>query len=149
LFQNYEEFFEIICHFGIGIIILPTLIHSMGGSYSITSNEASPIGTYANKGTLGTSFLSNLGTVVASRLESSQILVNGVTESQSIKPSRRIKIFFLLTFDQAELTKKVQSPYCPFNPYKENSNGKQLYKSPLIKSSKSCWLVSMRSKLAC
>ncbi len=36
LLQNYEEFFELICHFGIGMIIFPNLILNLEGSYSIS-----------------------------------------------------------------------------------------------------------------
>ena len=39
-----------------------------------------------------------------------------------------------MPFSNAEMTKKVISPYFKFNPYKEETNGKSIYKSPLLKS---------------
>jgi len=35
-----------------------------------------------------------------------------------------MKITFNIPFKQAELVKKVMNPYFPFNPNKEDSNGK-------------------------
>lgn len=53
----------------------------------------------------------------------------------------RIWINFKVPFDHAELQKKVVNPYFPFNPNKEDTNGKQIFKSPLLKQSKlSIWI---------
>jgi hypothetical protein len=35
LISNYEDFFDLIVNFGIGIIIFPSLIQALQGSYSI------------------------------------------------------------------------------------------------------------------
>lgn len=56
--------------------------------------------------------------------------------NSDIKCTRRIKVGFVITFDQAELSKKILSPFIAFNPYKEETGGKQVYKSPLVKASK-------------
>ena len=34
------------------------------------------------------------------------------------------------------MTRKVLSPYFPFNPNKEDANGKKVFKSPMLKTSK-------------
>lgn len=33
MLQNYEEFFDLIYHFGIGMIIFPSLVFSLDGTY--------------------------------------------------------------------------------------------------------------------
>ena len=35
LISNYEDFFDLIMNFGIGIIIFPSLVQAMGGQYSV------------------------------------------------------------------------------------------------------------------
>jgi len=47
-----------------------------------------------------------------------------------------VRISFKLPFDNPDMQKKCVSPYFAFNPYKENQNGKQIYKSPLLKTRK-------------
>ena len=42
LLQNFEEVFDLITHFGIGIIIFPNLISCLGGQYQIQVLEGSP-----------------------------------------------------------------------------------------------------------
>jgi hypothetical protein len=41
-----------------------------------------------------------------------------------------------MPFSPSDSCKKVVSPYFPFNPYMEESNGKKIYKSPLLKTRK-------------
>lgn len=36
LLQNYEEFFGLIQYFGMGMVIFPSLINELKGTYSIT-----------------------------------------------------------------------------------------------------------------
>lgn len=48
----------------------------------------------------------------------------------------KIKINFKIPFSNANLSKKVMSPYFPINPYKEENNGKQIFVSPLLKNRK-------------
>ena len=59
LLNNFEEFFELIYHFGIGIILFPSLINALGGNYTFTSFDPSP--NAAALGKKGQSFLSILG----------------------------------------------------------------------------------------
>jgi hypothetical protein len=35
LLKNYDDFFGLIQHFGMGMVIFPSLMHDLGGSYSI------------------------------------------------------------------------------------------------------------------
>jgi hypothetical protein len=35
LLKNYEDFFGLIQHFGMGMVIFPNLIHELGGTYNI------------------------------------------------------------------------------------------------------------------
>lgn len=46
----------------------------------------------------------------------------------------QLKISFKLNFNHAEMSKKVMNPYFPFNPNREDTNGKQIFKSPLLKT---------------
>jgi hypothetical protein len=46
----------------------------------------------------------------------------------------QLRISFRLSFNHAELSKKVLNPYFPFNPNREDTNGKQIFKSPLLRS---------------
>ena len=111
LLQNYQEFFDLICQFGVGMIIFPSLIFALEGSYSINLVSQSPNASAGHN--------------------------NSVSESQSSKPPQpRIKINFKIPFKHADLQKKCFSPYFAFNPYKENVNGRNIYKSPLHKSRK-------------
>lgn len=48
----------------------------------------------------------------------------------------QMKIQFKVPFKHAELSKKVTNPYFPFNPNKEDVNGKQIIKSPMLKTRK-------------
>ena len=57
-------------------------------------------------------------------------------DSSKTNVCTRVRINFKIPFDHAELSKKVMSPYFPFNPYKEDLNGKPMYKSPMLKASK-------------
>jgi hypothetical protein len=52
-----------------------------------------------------------------------------------------MKIQFKVPFRHAEMTKKVMNPYFPFNPNKEDVNGKQIIKSPMLKTSKEIHLL--------
>jgi hypothetical protein len=36
LLQNYEDLIGLIQHFGMGILIFPSLVHELNGSYSIS-----------------------------------------------------------------------------------------------------------------
>lgn len=99
----------------------------MGGNYNFALFESSP--NAAARNLLGQSLMSNVLTVNGG----SGINQNVSGEAQH-KSTRRIKIFFILTFDHAELTKKVLSPYYAFNPFKEDNNGKQIYKSPMVRA---------------
>jgi hypothetical protein len=47
----------------------------------------------------------------------------------------KLKIHFKVPFNHAELSKKIINPYFPFNPNKEDTNGKQIFKSPMLKTS--------------
>lgn len=56
--------------------------------------------------------------------------------AQIARTQTRVKVNFKLPFCPSDSGKKVVSPYFPFNPYIEESNGKKIYKSPLLKTSK-------------
>jgi hypothetical protein len=58
------------------------------------------------------------------------------TSSQILRSSTRVRISFKLPFDHPDMQKKCVSPYFAFNPHKEDQNGKQVYKSPLLKTRK-------------
>ena len=36
MLKHYEEFFSLISHFGMGMIIFPSLMHDLKGTYVIT-----------------------------------------------------------------------------------------------------------------
>lgn len=139
LLHNYDDFFELIYHFGFGILMFPGLVNSLGGSFNISSFEPSPNSGMMGRGTLGQSLFSisrpsnNLGDSETGFVQAASGVSNVNNE---VKSTRRIKVTFLITFDQAELSRKIVTPFIPFNPYKEETGGKQVYKSPLVKASK-------------
>ena len=56
--------------------------------------------------------------------------------AQILRSQTRVKVNFKLPFSSSDSAKKIVSPYFPFNPYIEESNGKKIYKSPLLKTSR-------------
>ncbi len=42
MISNYEDFFDLIVNFGIGIIIFPSLVQALGGHYTVMILDQSP-----------------------------------------------------------------------------------------------------------
>ena len=130
MISNYEDFFDLIMNFGIGIIIFPSLVQAMGGQYSVQVLDQSPNLVNAAFG----------GFQAANTTNSKQVFMPIPSESGDNsaiqRSSTRGRISFKLPFDHPDMQKKCVSPYFAFNPYKEDLNGKQLYKSPLLKTRK-------------
>lgn len=130
LLSNFEECFDLINHFGIGLIIFPSLILRLGGSYSISLADSSP----QVCSTTLTRNVSPIAQMTPNTLSPSDPKNFSGRMAQQTS-NMRIKIAFKIPFEQASMSKKCLSPYFPFNPYKEEENGKAIFKSPLVKKS--------------
>ena len=117
LLKNYDDFFGLIQHFGMGMVIFPRLMMDLGGTYSISVIPGENIKVSQNEEPRA-----------------------GRDQDQSpdqAQSSGHLKIQFKLPFNQAGMSKKVMNPYFPFNPNKEDTNGKKIFKSPMLKTRES------------
>ena len=88
------------------MIIFPSLMMDLGGTYSISVIPGESL-----------------------RVSQNEEVKNGLAKDQDQSPdsapnSGHLKIQFKIPFNQAGLSKKVMNPYFPFNPNKEDTNGK-------------------------
>ncbi|CDW71528.1 multi-sensor hybrid histidine kinase [Stylonychia lemnae] len=110
LLKNYEELFDLIQQFGIGMLIFPTLIAQLEGNYSITVIDSAEA-IEENK---------------SGDLFGEQDQARPLSQA---KPGK-IKILFKLAFANGEVSKKVMSPYTPINKTKFSQGNTYTYKSP-------------------
>lgn len=105
------------------MVIFPNLMHDLGGTYSIqmigvndnvkTSQEESP---------------------AEQDIKAPSLIIGNNNDGGGAQSLGQMKIQFKIPFKHAELSKKVMNPYFPFNPNKEDINGKQIIKSPMLKT---------------
>jgi len=54
LISNYEDFFDLIINFGIGIIIFPSLIQALQGTFTVQVIDSNARGTSHSQSAMGT-----------------------------------------------------------------------------------------------
>jgi hypothetical protein len=116
-----------------GMIIFPTVINELRGTYSVSKLESSPDDLERSSANDG---VSSEMSRKRGDSRSDQDQAPSIPPSPASPNLGRLWINFKVPFDHAELQKKVINPYFPFNPNKEDTNGKQIFKSPLLKQSK-------------
>lgn len=113
-----------------GMVIFPNLISEMKGTYNIQKIGA---GDGIDSSFDAKSINSGASPTLPPREcqdSTSQLFMPG---SPNLNLGQ-LKINFKLHFNHAEMSKKVMNPYFPFNPNREDTNGKQIFKSPLLKT---------------
>lgn len=122
LLRHYEDLFDLVQQFGMGMVVFPALVAQLQGSYSIQS----------------------LDQVEPAAEEAKVDYGDEQDQAQPLPSKGKLRIFFKLPFDQYDMNKKTMSPYTPLNKTKE-IRGSMLqhdchmmltYKSPNIDMSK-------------
>eukprot|EP00347_Sterkiella_histriomuscorum_P018326 403345932 len=111
LLKNYEDLFDLISQFGIGMLIFPTLITHLDGTFAITTIEPPPESKEEEK---------------VAAFEGEQDQAHPVSSNKG----GLIKIIFKIPFSHAEISKRVMSPYTPINKTKQQLGNCHVYKSP-------------------
>ncbi|TNV87760.1 hypothetical protein FGO68_gene5455 [Halteria grandinella] len=131
LLQNYDEFFGLIQYFGMGMVIFPNLISEMKGTFNIQKLGLSDA---IDSSFDAKSINSGASPKLPSRGDQDSAPAQLVIPESPNLNLGQLKISFKLNFNHAEMSKKVMNPYFPFNPNREDTNGKQIFKSPLLKT---------------
>lgn len=91
--ENYENYYDLISNFGIGLVLFPSLVYGLNGSYLISTIEAQEEKEEVKEG--------------------DQDHAHPSTSSKS-----KIKIAYKIPFRNAEHSHRIASPYIPLNKTK-------------------------------
>lgn len=111
LTRNYMEYFELISHFGIGMIVFPGIVQSMDGVYSIESIDPS-------------------------EEEQKDEQKGEQDQAHPAEPKGKLKITFTVPLSQAAFDVRIRSPYLVLNTNKKSTGSTHTWLSPFLAPSK-------------